>query len=558
MSIEERKDQLIIPFRIRLGVTGQRKLKDVENLSKTINQILKEDIFELYDKNSKKIINSSRYTPITFSILTTLAEGTERLVAREVLKFPYSIIEVVLPLLKEEYLQDFQSQESKEEFEKFLALSRSPIILRKKSIREEFSEIEFEEARRQAYKDAGMYIVNHCDLLIVLWDISKNDETTIGIVNYARKRKRPIIIISTKPPYEILVEKGYGLNAQSLSKIEMFNMFHISKSKELTYINNIYSRLFKNPEGDKLPEDTKVLIKNKLLPFYIKASLISRNNQRLYRFIGSSVYCFSTMAIVSVTLGTLIQSLSFYGFLLELIFLAIILFLVTFANKRETHKNWIESRFLAERIRSSIFFVICGIEPSSVEVPPYMRTAHHPDDWMIKIFYEILNSLPRMKRYHKVNWKQCSEFACKHWILNQLNFHRQRAFIFRKISKFLEWAGIIIFYSAIFTVLSHLLLFYIDKIFLDKELEKFLIFFAIVLPAAGAAVGGIRAHRGYSGLEKQSKHMEIALADLYERLLHINSPKMLELLLREADELMLREIQSWLMFMRLAELKPVP
>ncbi len=52
--------------------------------------------------------------------------------------------------------------------------------------------------------------------------------------------------------------------------------------------------------------------------------------------------------------------------------------------------------------------------------------------------------------------------------------------------------------------------------------------------------------------------MEIALADLYERLLHINSPKMLELLLREADELMLREIQSWLMFMRLAELKPVP
>ena len=51
--------------------------------------------------------------------------------------------------------------------------------------------------------------------------------------------------------------------------------------------------------------------------------------------------------------------------------------------------------------------------------------------------------------------------------------------------------------------------------------------------------------------------MEAALSDINDRLSHVKTPEALELLLREADELMLRETQDWLMLMRFVELNPV-
>ena len=52
--------------------------------------------------------------------------------------------------------------------------------------------------------------------------------------------------------------------------------------------------------------------------------------------------------------------------------------------------------------------------------------------------------------------------------------------------------------------------------------------------------------------------MEVALTDLDERFSQISTPEGLESLLRETDELMLRETQDWLMLMRFVKLEAVP
>ena len=77
----------------------------------------------MFDGDSKKIIPSP-HTPIAFSVLTPLAESADRLVAKAVLNPPHSRIEVVLPLDKEDYLQDFKSPESRQEFEELLSQAR--------------------------------------------------------------------------------------------------------------------------------------------------------------------------------------------------------------------------------------------------------------------------------------------------------------------------------------------------------------------------------------------------------------------------------------------------
>ena len=113
-----------------------------------------------------------------------------------------------------------------------------------------------------------------------------------------------------------------------------------------------------------------------------------------------------------------------------------------------------------------------------------------------------------------------------------------------------------IFFIAMAAAISHLIFFYPGKELPSKTLEGLIIFLAIVLPAIGAAIGGIRSHREYSRMEKRSSNMEIILRELDEQFANINSPTSLESILRETDELMLRETQDWLMLMKFVELKP--
>lgn len=130
-----RKEKIVmtsnIPFRIRIGVTGHRTLPDDEKLSESIRKVLENDIFYLFGEDREKVVRSLPHTPIAYSIMTPLAEGADRLVAREVLKYPDSKVEVILPMVKEDYLEAFNSPEYYREFEELLCKARRPITLKK-------------------------------------------------------------------------------------------------------------------------------------------------------------------------------------------------------------------------------------------------------------------------------------------------------------------------------------------------------------------------------------------------------------------------------------------
>jgi hypothetical protein len=191
-------------------------------LREKIRDVLNKKIYDLFNDDPKKRIRSCPNTPIRFSILTPLAEGADRLVAKEVLKFSDSIVEVVLPLAKEDYLEDFQTAESRIEFEDLFKKARSPITLKERSLRGQSLGSDPKEVRRQAYEDVGRYVVDNCDVMVALWDGQnlRGKGGTAKIIEYAKKKKRPMIIVSTKPPYDISIYKGHGLNCNSLTKIE--------------------------------------------------------------------------------------------------------------------------------------------------------------------------------------------------------------------------------------------------------------------------------------------------------------------------------------------------
>ena len=97
-----------IPYRIRIGVTGHRVLDNETELKKQLIEVLKTEIIKLFDNDSLTLLYKNLITPVTYSIVTPLAEGADRLVAETVMEYDtMSCIEVVLPLTLSDYKKTF-------------------------------------------------------------------------------------------------------------------------------------------------------------------------------------------------------------------------------------------------------------------------------------------------------------------------------------------------------------------------------------------------------------------------------------------------------------------
>ena len=89
--------------------------------------------------------------------VSPLAEGADRLVARAVLERGGDL-HVPLPLDPDDYRQDFDSPQSVAEFDALLELAADVIALPEAP------------SRNEAYEEAGLYVLDHSDAIIALWD----------------------------------------------------------------------------------------------------------------------------------------------------------------------------------------------------------------------------------------------------------------------------------------------------------------------------------------------------------------------------------------------------
>ena len=175
-----------------VGVTGHRHLAEIERVSTGIERALAR-------------IDSEMVRGV-LSVLSALAEGADRLVAKCALaQHPAARLIVPLPLPREEYLRDFASDESKHEFVKLLERA------------DEVIELPPQPSRSDAYRAAGLYILDHCDVLIAVWDGKEGQGTsgTAAIATEARQRKLPISWIragnrkpGTNEPTSVGAEQG--------------------------------------------------------------------------------------------------------------------------------------------------------------------------------------------------------------------------------------------------------------------------------------------------------------------------------------------------------------
>ncbi len=121
-------------------------------------------------------------------VISPLAEGADRLVARVALERYQAKLWVPLPMPMQEYMEDFCCEDSKTEFMQLIEQSFKITVLPKA------------HGRNESYHQAGMFMLQQCHALIALWDgkKSRGHGGTADIVQSALSMNKPIGHIFTE------------------------------------------------------------------------------------------------------------------------------------------------------------------------------------------------------------------------------------------------------------------------------------------------------------------------------------------------------------------------
>lgn len=154
-----------------VGFTGHRQLAD----SAGIERVLRATLSALQSEHG-----------VQWLALSSVAAGSDMMFARTALSLGFGW-EAVLPLPAVEFRKDFADEEWSD-VETLLQDAEHVRVIGERIVRED------------AYLDAGMETVNHCDLLLAVWDgePSRGRGGTAEIVAYARELHRPLIIIDAR------------------------------------------------------------------------------------------------------------------------------------------------------------------------------------------------------------------------------------------------------------------------------------------------------------------------------------------------------------------------
>ena len=154
-SNEVTDDSQALPLVV--AVTGHRDLvaAEIEGIRVQVNDLL--------------VSLGERFPDRRLSVMSPLAEGADRLVAEECLALGIELI-VPLPMSRQLYLQDFETEESREQFETLCSQASEVFelpVARGGTI-EQIS-VHGPERNRQ-YAQLGVFLCAHCHILLALWD----------------------------------------------------------------------------------------------------------------------------------------------------------------------------------------------------------------------------------------------------------------------------------------------------------------------------------------------------------------------------------------------------
>jgi hypothetical protein len=516
----------VIPARIVIGVTGHREIDMRPKLIADIRFAL---------ECIRQMLPPLSGTSFYFTVLSPLAEGADRLIVREILALPGSSLEVILPLPGDDYVSDFKAAGSRTEFEAILAQAGRVRQLR------------YEGNRNEAYEQVGRYVVDHCDVLIAVWDGDRaaGQGGTGDIARYARERNCPLAWIHATGEQEVTFETGRGLDEGAIRDLDMYNAEHVDEVKLGEQAHKGFETLAENMEQTGLPSDRlQPGFFTYLLYHHLRADILASYYQHLYHRSGNLVYVLATAAVFLAAFQVLFLPEQSWILLFEVLFMICALAIVRVSRQRKWHTKWIDYRFLAERFRSAPFIAISGMDMITLRPPRHLSLAYSPNDWMVLAFSSVWDRRPRPQGPDSMSVHKIRDFLQKYWIEDQIRYHSHTSKKYFGQQQRMSRASTCLFGLTLLAALLHIV--GVGHHILGNGLALM----AIVLPAIGASISAIRIHRDYLRNSMRSSEMARHLTELGERTIQVQDRQSLLQIITETEQTMLHENEDWRVVVR--------
>lgn len=345
---------------IVLGVTGHRALSDEERIEAAV----REQIQRLKE----------RYPDSPFAILSPLAEGADRLVARVAIEVLDARLLVPLPMPEDEYRTDFADEASQDEYDALRARAESVFELDVGGAGDTLG-LNGEERNRR-YAMAGAFVADRSQILFAIWDGQDASGTggTGDVAQWAldghvppeyrlpEARDRPfyypneteLVHVHAETGAVELTESEDGDVRAPLERLDRYNEEVASANfDESAHEQSVSYLLGKAADRD----DVWARLGSKLLSTYAAADTLSINLQSRFRRYLKVIYALSAGGIVGFALLDLWPP----AIAICLLCTAAAVGVLQWTERQNLEDRYLHARALAEGLRVATFWSLSGV-----------------------------------------------------------------------------------------------------------------------------------------------------------------------------------------------------
>ena len=523
-----------LPFSLRIGVTGHRRLTDPAALVPAIRAAVQGVVDRFLGPGAEPAL----------LVISALAEGADRLVAAEVLARPDATLEAVLPLPPGDYLDDFTGDASKAEFTEMLGRATSVWVARPGGSRDE------------AYERAGRHVVDRADVLIALWDGEppRGRGGTATVVSYARAQGVPVAWVPTTtvtaPVYWYDEERAAHI-AEAAREFREYNAAPIPEFAARA--RGERDRLA--PAGPAGPPDSLRPacsdVAGWITPYFVRADALATRLERIFRLTNWTMFLAAAAAVVVVAVQVTVWPQLNWIAAAEVVLLLVLVAAPLVSRRLRVLDRWISYRFLAERLRSGYFLALAGTGDRTRPGERREPSAYLSDPtevWIERALDEITARRPPV-HFGPAHVVPLRDYLSEHWIRAQIRYHedtarRQGAWD----SRLFAATGVLFLITAVAAFLH--LLGWGEHHDNPTEFGLLLIVLSICVPAIGAAVHGIRTQSEFRRHCQRYQRMAGLLRQLDTDMSRADSITVIHEIAADAERLMRAENSDWFGVMR--------
>ena len=562
---------------LTVGVTGHRDLVEKELPA------LREQVRAFF-------VNLDEEFPgLDLQLISPLAEGADQLVAEVALELGIPLI-VPLPMEQAEYEKDFNTPAGVENFRRLLEGARViPLPLVPGSSHEAL--LHDATARDWQYAQLGVFVSNHCQVLLALWNGKPDTQTggTAGVVNYHLTAIMPGYSVAEESPnlladnendlaYHIVVsrDRPEGEPADGMQPLDagwmsahfvrwppgrMPDEYHGMLTRLHEYdldFRKYESAIRKEAHGllDDAPDLERPLGSDLVHGLFRQADWLAIHFQKR---VNQSMLVMHTLAVIMGLVFILYAEYTQPHWLLHL-FLALFATGVVFhfiGHRREWHRKYLDYRALAEGLRVQLYWSLAGVVETQSAVFAYDNFLQKQDvdlGWIRHVMRSA--SLWRDRTKHPddgwVKW------VCEQWVgspesgTGQLAYYdhksRLKADNYRRTTRLGAmslWTGILI---AVVLAIGA------DRIDVDRQ--HILLIFMGVLPLIAGVRDTYSHKKAERELIKQYRFMSKVLDNARRLLISTEDTGFRRRILKAVGNAALEEHAEWILMHRERPLEP--